>query len=226
MLLTPDQFFGKYDQKPIDFDGYYGYQCMDLYRQFVEESLGFPQSPPVAGAVDVWVTYLKEHFDRIDNTLEAIPVKGDIIIWGYDVGKWGHIAVCKDGDQMSFTSFDQNWPSQGYVDANGNFQGTGVCHFQGHSYNGVLGWLRVKAPPEVPADPPGEVVLPPQPPIIPEPIIPPIDPCKEVLIRALFENDKKWRLELETAKLKVLQKVETSIKEVSLWKLLKLKCGR
>jgi len=131
-MLSPDQFFGKYDQKYIDFDGFYGFQCMDLYRQYVQECLGFPQSPPVASAKDVWNTYLTEYFDRIDNTIEAIPIKGDIIIWGEGAGTYGHIAVCKDGIQTEFTSFDQNWPVNS------------PCHFQKHNYNYVLGWLRAK----------------------------------------------------------------------------------
>ena len=131
-MLTPDQFFGKYDGKGIDYDNYYGFQCMDLYRQFVKECLGFPQSPPVEGAVKVWDTYLPEYFNRILNTVEAIPIKGDIIIWSTGVGPYGHIAVCKDGTQTEFTSFDQNWPVGS------------LCHFQKHNYNNVLGWLRVK----------------------------------------------------------------------------------
>ena len=131
-MLTPDQFFGKYDGKGIDYDNYYGFQCMDLYRQFVKECLGFPQSPPVEGAVKVWDTYLPEYFNRILNTVEAIPIKGDVIIWSTGVGPYGHIAVCKDGTQTEFTSFDQNWPVGS------------LCHFQKHNYNNVLGWLRVK----------------------------------------------------------------------------------
>jgi hypothetical protein len=72
------------------------------------------------------------------------------------VGAYGHVAVCKEGDVNSFTSFDQNWPTN--VDANGN--GLGVCHFQGHNYNGVLGWLRPKSLPNVP-----------EPPVVPPPTV-------------------------------------------------------
>jgi hypothetical protein len=133
--MTPDQFFGKYDQKAIDFDGYYGFQCVDLYRQFVKECLGFPQSPEVVGANEIWTTYLKDKFERIDNSLTNCPIKGDILIWSVGLGPYGHVAICKDGDPMSFTSFDQNWPVGSY------------CHFQLHNYNNVLGWLRFKQTP-------------------------------------------------------------------------------
>ena len=166
MKLTPDQFFGKYDQKGIDFDGYYGFQCVDLYRQYVKECLDLPQSPGVTGAKDIWTTYLKKYFDRIDNTLTAIPIKGDIIIWGEGAGAWGHVAICKDGEQLKFTSFDQNWPVNS------------VCHFQPHNYNNVLGWLRVKPPVEptpvpeptpTPEPIPEPPVVVPTPPVVPEP---------------------------------------------------------
>jgi len=185
MKLTPDQFFGKYDQKGIDFDGYYGFQCMDLYRQFVKEVLDLPQSPSVVGAVSVWTTYLSEYFTRIDNTTKAIPVKGDIMIWSTGVGQYGHIAICKDAQQLEFTSFDQNWPVGS------------LCHFQKHNYKNVLGWLRVKPP--TPAEPepkpiPTPPVVEPKPPILPET---PIDPCQaqDLLIakvRTLVNSRWTW----------------------------------
>jgi len=127
--MTLDHFIEKYNGKTIDFDKAYGGQCMDLYRQYVKEVLGFPQSPPVKGAYQVWDTYLSQYFDRIDNTPIGIPRKGDILIWGQSVGKYGHIAVFLEGNTSSFRSFDQNWA----VGTN--------CHIQNHNYNGLLGWL-------------------------------------------------------------------------------------
>lgn len=144
-MISPDTFFGKYDGKGIDFDNYYGFQCMDLYRQFVKEVLEFPQSPPVAGAKDVWTTYLQDKFDKIDNGPNNCPIKGDIVIWSTGVGQYGHIAICKDGTPTEFTSFDENWPVGS------------LCHFQKHNYTNVLGWLRIKPPVESPPDLSGEV---------------------------------------------------------------------
>lgn len=140
--MTYDEFFKKYNGRPIDFDGYYGNQCMDLYRQYVKEVIECPQSPGVNGAKDVWNTYLPNYFDRIPNTPDGVPQKGDIVIWGVGVGPYGHIAIFDSGDANSFKSFDQNWPVGTY------------CHLQQHNYNNVLGWLRKKAidvpqPPQV-----------------------------------------------------------------------------
>lgn len=161
-MLTPDQIFGKYDQKFVDFDGNKKYWCVDLYRQFVKECLNFPQSPIVPSAKNIWTTYLANYFDKIDNTPTNCPIKGDIIIWGKIVGVDGHVAICKDGSPMQFTSFDQNWPL------------LSPCHFQPHNYNGVLGWLRVKVIEPTPQPTPEPTPTPiPTPPPVPEPTTPP-----------------------------------------------------
>jgi len=128
--MTLDDFIKKYDGKGIDFDGKFSTQCVDLYRQYVKEVLGFPQSPPVEGAKDIWDTYLPDYYKRIENTPYGVPEKGDIVIWGTKIGKYGHVAIFLEGDAKKFKSFDQNFPV-----------GT-LCHIQEHTYTGVLGWLK------------------------------------------------------------------------------------
>lgn len=137
--MTIKDFFNKWNGKGIDFDGYYGYQCVDLYRQYCQEVLGIPQSPKVTGASNIWESYLKEHFIEIKNTPDAIPQFGDIIIWNkYAGGGYGHVAIFDSGDVDSFTSFDQNWPVGS------------LCHFQPHNYTNVIGWLRPKSIQQLP----------------------------------------------------------------------------
>jgi len=140
-----DQFFATWSGKGINFDNSFGNQCVDVYRQYVLKVLGFPQSPPVKGASDIWDTYLKDKFDRFDDTNDFLPQKGDIGIWSNKAGGgFGHVGIFNEGNLARFTSFDQNWPSEGYYDPKGNFVGTGVCHLQEHNYINVLGWLRPK----------------------------------------------------------------------------------
>ena len=43
--MTLTQFIKKYLGTKVDFDGKYGAQCVDLYRQYCAEVLGVPQSP-------------------------------------------------------------------------------------------------------------------------------------------------------------------------------------
>jgi hypothetical protein len=137
--MTTQEFFTKYNNKGIDYDGYYGFQCMDLAHQYAVEVNG-QDIPAAPAAKDVWGK-ATPGYEKIANTPTGVPQKGDIIIWGVGIGPYGHIAVFNEGNANSFTSFDQNWPINS------------LCHFQNHNYNGVVGWLRstaVQAPPPAP----------------------------------------------------------------------------
>lgn len=87
--MTLQEFIKRYSGKGVDFDGSYGYQCMDLYRQYVKDVLQAPQSPP-ANAKDVWSNYRSDVFERIENTPAGVPEAGDVIIWG---NKLDHMAI-------------------------------------------------------------------------------------------------------------------------------------
>lgn len=129
--MTVQQFFDQWNGRGVDFDKYYGFQCMDLAQQYNKDVVG-GSFLSGAAAKDVWNTYPQDKYTRISNTPTGVPVKGDIIIWGTGVGPYGHIAVFSSGDVNQFTSFDQNWPVNS------------LCHYQQHNYNGVLGWLHPK----------------------------------------------------------------------------------
>lgn len=136
--MTITEFFTKYNGKYVDYDGKFGSQCVDLMRTYFKQCLGW------SGYVLPGATYAKQifqnaftsqYFKKIYNTPTGVPQEGDIVFWGYYplVTGWaGHVAIFSKGDVNKFTSFDQNYPS-----------GT-PCHFQDHSYRGVLGWLRPK----------------------------------------------------------------------------------
>src|SRR3972149_9463219 len=141
--MTTQEFFNKWNGKLLDYDGSFGGQCVDVYRQYCKEVLGVPQSPPVVGAADIWTSYLSEYFDRIANTPEGVPIKGDILIWSKNAGGgFGHVSIASVGNTDTFTSFDQNWPVGS------------LCHFQAHNYTNVLGWLRAKIQVVPPPEPP------------------------------------------------------------------------
>ncbi len=79
------------------------------------------------------ISVLQELFTRIENTPDLIPQKGDIAVWGEDVGNInGHVAIATgDGDTNWFDSYDQNW-------------GKKEMHLVTHNYRGFLGVLRPK----------------------------------------------------------------------------------
>lgn len=135
-------FKNKWLGKGIDFDGAFKNQCMDVYRMYVKEVLGVPQSPAVAGAKQVWDTYLKEYFERVANTPDGVPEQGDIVIWS--VGKFGHIGICDSADKQYLTTLEQNWEQAGTPQ-----DGRGVTELRKHTYANVLGWLKFKADSEL-----------------------------------------------------------------------------
>lgn len=131
--ISFDSFINKWDWKPIDFDGQYGYQCMDLMHQYLKECYGLSGDVLRAPtALQAWLNG-DRHFTRVKNTWWNIPQKGDLMFWSGKInGGAGHVAVFKEGNVWSFNSFDQNWPAGTY------------CHLQKHIYKGVVGWLRKK----------------------------------------------------------------------------------
>lgn len=138
--MSIDSFFTKYLGRYIDFDNKYGFQCVDLMRRYCVDVLG------IGGYSIPAVTYAKQiftsmndngttKFQKIYNSPTNSPAKGDIVIWGYYpfVTGWaGHVAICSSASMMSLITYDQNYPTGS------------SCHFQKHSYKGVLGWLHPK----------------------------------------------------------------------------------
>jgi lactoylglutathione lyase len=89
--MTLDEFIEKWNNKGCDYDNYDGFQCLDLAHQYAVEVNGV-DIPAAPGAKDVW-TKDTPGYDKIANTPDGIPQKGDIIIWGVGVGAYGHIAI-------------------------------------------------------------------------------------------------------------------------------------
>jgi len=134
--MNVDQFVEKYENKGLDWDGAYSTQCVDLARFYWANVCEISQPRSVSGAKDFWVSYgtdtnLNQNFQRISNTPDGVPNKGDVLIWGSEYGPWGHIAIFLKGDASSFTAFSQNDPI-----------GTLSIKKQYKNYFGVLGWFR------------------------------------------------------------------------------------
>lgn len=132
-MIIFDKFIEKYLGKEIDFDGAYAGQCVDLFRQYVKEVLGYPQPKVVKGAADFWDNFdtdpnLKNYYTKI---IDGQPQKGDVIIWNRSAGGgFGHISVFIESKGSKFVSFDQNWPT------------LSKCTKTEHDFKNVYGWLR------------------------------------------------------------------------------------
>lgn len=135
--VTPfDKFFNDRLGKGIDLDGN-SVQCFDLANDYSANLIGgkwFIGN----GAYEIYTNFdnqpSKELYERIPNTPEFVPIKGDIMVWGQGLGKWGHVAICNGkGDTTWFESYEQNWT--------GNNDPVALIK---HNYNNVLGVLRPK----------------------------------------------------------------------------------
>lgn len=137
--MTLTDFINKWTGKPVDTDGVYPNQCMDLMHQYVYECLGLTDKLLLAApsAYQVFTAFKPEwgsFFEKIDNTPTGVPEAGDLVFWDTTIGPYGHVAIFCSGDANKFSSFDSNWPV-----------GT-LPHAVDHDYHGVCGWLHPKAP--------------------------------------------------------------------------------
>ena len=132
-----EQFLTKYCGKKVDFDGAYGAQCVDLFRQYCRDVLDVPHTGAVDGAKDLYEKYAdlpveKKYFTRL--TKKAVPEYGYVAVWGATpTNKYGHVAlvICR----LSATSllvFEQN-----------GFQQDGAKFVERSTVN-LLGYLKHK----------------------------------------------------------------------------------
>lgn len=138
--MTFDEFIAKYTNQPVDFDGVYPNQCMDLMHSYVYEVLGLTDRKLLAHpcAYQVFTDFTEaQYFDKIANTPEGIPQKGDIILFNKTSSNpYGHVCIFVEGTASKFKSFDANYPTGS------------LPHIQDHTYGYCLGWLRYKGAPD------------------------------------------------------------------------------
>ena len=90
--MTLTQFIKKYQGTKVDFDGKFGAQCVDLFRQYCAEVLEVPQPPAVEGAKDIIKNPGKLSVTK-DSVL-ADYSRGDVLIWdATKTNKYGHVAI-------------------------------------------------------------------------------------------------------------------------------------
>lgn len=102
--MTLKRFIVNNLDKKVDFDNKFGFQCVDLYRQYCKDVLGIPQTPAVEGAKDIW-----ENHGSLKQSKDSFAV-GDILI--YDAtpsNKYGHVCILVSLlDSDTFVVFEQN----------------------------------------------------------------------------------------------------------------------
>lgn len=135
MGVNFEKFIKKYLGKATDVDGSAGVQCVDLAKAYLKEVFDIPFFA-VGSAKNYFERFdrfgaLRDKFERIANTPDFVPLKGDLAVWGSSKGGGhGHVAICSgEGDTRHFYSYDQNWDGK-------------ACKLVRHDYRGFLGVLR------------------------------------------------------------------------------------
>lgn len=90
--------------KQVNFDNKFGFQCVDLYRQYCKDVLGILQTPAVEGAKDIW-----ENHGSLKQSKDSFAV-GDILIYdATPTNKYGHVCILVSLlDSDTFVVFEQN----------------------------------------------------------------------------------------------------------------------
>jgi len=133
--MTLDEFVKKHNGKKVDFDGRYGVQCVDLFRQYCKDVLNIPHTGGVIGASELYTKYEampleQKYFEKIEFK-GTPPIAGDVVIFKpTKKNGFGHVAIVLSVDNLSMTVFEQD----GYAQ-------TGAYITERKYYN-ALGFLR------------------------------------------------------------------------------------
>lgn len=137
--MNLEEFVIKYSGKKVDFDGVYGAQCVDLFRQYSKECLGISEHTgscsTSGGAKDLFLDYPKMEKEKKYFTRETkkAMVQGDILIWNEtETNKYGHVAIYLGKLNNSLIVFEQDGFKQDGAKINIR------------SKNNLLGFLRKK----------------------------------------------------------------------------------
>ena len=105
VLISVQEFIKKYDGTSVDFDKFFGAQCVDLFNYYNKEVVGAPRigTPITGGARDLWENEKStpRDFYRRVSASEQLRV-GDVLIYGEPHGRhiengvqkyYGHVNV-------------------------------------------------------------------------------------------------------------------------------------
>lgn len=101
--MTLVDFVNKYIKEKVDFDGVYGCQCVDLFRQYCKDVLEIKgHTGSVNGAKELFTKYEtlkgevceKDYFLRLKYPIHNLFLAGDVAIWDSTSSNiYGHVAI-------------------------------------------------------------------------------------------------------------------------------------
>lgn len=104
MSCTLKRFIVNNLGKKVDFDGKFGYQCVDLARQYIKDVLEKKQPLAVEGAKDLW-----DNPGELKKATDSFAV-GDVLIYDKTpTNKYGHVCILVSLlDTNTFVVLEQN----------------------------------------------------------------------------------------------------------------------
>ena len=107
--MTYQEFKNKWLGKRVDFDGVYGYQCIDILKQYLYEVKGI-KAGAWGNAIDYWYSTNPTLLKSFDRLATKSARTGDIVIFsGVNGNPYGHIGIA-DGNSgiLTITTLEQN----------------------------------------------------------------------------------------------------------------------
>lgn len=137
MTMNYNIFKSKYLWKRVNYDSVYGYQCVDLIRQYIKER-NWKQPLPLW---PLWCKYFAispyyyfdiDDYEWIKNTISNKPEQWDIVIFSRPIST-GHIALVDSANYLSLKVLEQNaWSGDG------SWLGTNAIKLWTYSYYNVM----------------------------------------------------------------------------------------
>lgn len=108
--MSLEEFIKKYIGKKVDFDGAFGAQCVDLFRQYNKEVWGNPHTGAVEGAKDLFLNYKKMPEEVKYLKIVKIPFVGDVVVFdATSANKFGHVGIIVGSvSNETFLVFEQD----------------------------------------------------------------------------------------------------------------------
>lgn len=109
--MTLEKFVKQYEGKKIDYDGYYGAQCVDLVRLYIHSVWSLPQPQNLISAYEAYTRWLRcgDGFNEISWKNLTKIARGDIVVFPpTDTNPHGHIAIVLDVADDEVLCFEQN----------------------------------------------------------------------------------------------------------------------
>lgn len=140
--MSYQEFKNKWLGKRVDIDGVYGFQCVDLVKQYMLETQKVPNGA-YGNAADYWNRTNSAILKKYDKIAGSNAKQGDIVVLkGINGNPYGHIGIAdSSAGVLTITILEQNGSTGG-----GTGLGRDAIRTRAVPRWRVLGLLRPKAP--------------------------------------------------------------------------------